>query len=396
MERTWRWCRRHPDAIVAVVLATSSTLILWFAGPGRELDSLGPSLAMIGAAGAVAWRRRYPASVAIVTGILISVPAFTASGSAIFNTALFLPLLIAAFLDAYALGSDCRSWQRSLPALLILVAGINAPGGPVNPFPEMLTIGPWLAGLVVASRRRTVAALELRTRELEEERGLFAVQSVQYERARIARELHDIVAHCVSLIVVQANAGEQLTHQDPESAAEAFVSISAAARQAETEIDRLVRLLDTSAPTAAPAGLRIVEELVQRARASGLHISAAFSADSDRLSEQSAEAAYRLVQESVTNAMKHAPGAPIAIAIRGHDDVIEVEVRNDTAAQAFSGLEDTGGGHGLGGMRERVSRCGGTFDAGPTADHGWKVSARIPRFADGSDSAKTVAQQAVR
>ena len=100
---------------------------------------------------------------------------------------------------------------------------------------------------------------------------------MRYERARIARELHDIVAHCVSLIVVQANAGEQLTHQDPESAAEAFESISDAARQAETEIDRLVELLDTSAPTAAPAGLRIVEELVQRARASGLHISAAFS-----------------------------------------------------------------------------------------------------------------------
>jgi signal transduction histidine kinase len=381
---------------VAAVLAASSALILWFAGPLRQLDSIVASLAIVGSAGAVAWRRRHPAAVAIATGIPPSIPQLPLPASAIYNTAVFLPVLTAAFLDAYALGSDCRSWQRSLPGLLILVAGINAPGGSFNPLPEMLTIGPWLAGLVVASRRRTVEALELRTRELEEERGLFAVQSVQYERARIARELHDIVAHCVSLIVVQANAGEQLTHQDPESAAEAFGSISAAARQAENEIDRLVTLLDTSTPAAAPAGLRIVEELVRRAQASGLRITCQFSGDSDRLSEQSAETAYRLVQESVTNAMKHAPGAPISITVRGHDDYIEVEVRNASAAHALSGLEDTGGGQGLAGMRERVSRCGGTFDAGATADDGWLVSARIPRFADAHDDARPVTHQAVR
>jgi signal transduction histidine kinase len=262
----------------------------------------------------------------------------------------------------------------------VLIVGLTSIGPGFNPLVEMLTIGPWLAGMALASRRRSVERLKARTRELEAERELFAIQSVRYERTRIARELHDIVAHCVSLIVVQANAGEHLTHQDPSSAAEAFESISEAARQAETEIGRLVELLDTSSPAVAPAGLRIVEELVRRVQASGLHITAAFSGDSDALSEQTAETAYRVVQEGVTNAMKHAPGAPIHITVRGHSAAIEIEVANRGAVRARSGLENTGGGHGLGGMRERVARCGGTLDAGPSADRGWHVVAWLPRY----------------
>jgi signal transduction histidine kinase len=312
----------------------------------------------------------------VTAGVLVVIPALTSYGDAIYNSA--VPVLAAVFLIAYSLGSQ-RSWQRALPGVAVLTAGLLLTGGPFNPFLVMVTVGPWLAGMVVASRRRSVDQLELRTRELEEERGLFATESVRYERARIARELHDIVAHCVSLIVVQANAGEHLAHQDPASAAAAFESISAAARQAETEVTRLVELLDTSAPAAAPAGLRIVDELVRRARASGLHITAAFSGDTDGLSQPSAEAAYRLVQEAVTNAMKHAPGAPIRIVVKGHDETIEVEVLNRAATGAFSGLEDTGGGHGLAGMRERVTRCGGAFEAGPSADGGWRVVAWLPR-----------------
>jgi len=264
--------------------------------------------------------------------------------------------------------------------VVALIGGLSVVGPGFNPLVEMLTIGPWFAGLVLASRRRSVERLEARTRELEAERELFAVQSVRYERTRIARELHDIVAHCVSLIVVQANAGEHLAHQDPGSAAEAFDSISEAARQAETEIGRLVELLDTTSPAAAPAGLRIVEELVRRVQASGLHITAAFSGDSDALSPQTAETAYRVVQEGLTNAMKHAPGAPIHVTVRGHSAAIEIKVANRPAARAHSGLEDTGGGHGLGGMRERVARCGGSLDVGPSADRGWHIAAWLPRY----------------
>jgi signal transduction histidine kinase len=233
--------------------------------------------------------------------------------------------------------------------------------------------------MVVASRRRAADELALRARELEEEQELFAVQSVRYERARIAHELHDVVAHSVSLMVVQATAGEHLTPSDPDGAAEAFASIGEAARQAEVEIYRLIKLLDNSTPGGPAAGLRILEELVGRVRASGLSVTCQFSGDSDELSEEGADAAYRLVQEGITNAMKHAPGAPIQIAVRGYRDTVEVEVVNEPARHGPSGLEEAGGRHGLDGMRDRVTRCGGTFGAGPTPDGGWQITASLPR-----------------
>ena len=207
----------------------------------------------------------------------------------------------------------------------------------MNSFVGVAIAGPWLGGLVVASRRDVAEQLEDRAREIEEERELFAEQSVRYERARIARELHDIVAHSVSLMVVQANAGEHLARRDPGAAAEAFESISEAAHQSKAEIDRLVELLDTSSPATPPAGLRIVEDFVGRARASGLRVTCQFSGDSDDLSELAAESVYRVVQEAVTNAMKHAPGAPIDIAVVGHTGTVEVRVVNQPAHSAAFG-----------------------------------------------------------
>jgi signal transduction histidine kinase len=261
-----------------------------------------------------------------------------------------------------------------------LTAGLEiAAGGGFNPFLEVVTTGPWLCGLVVAVRRDVAEQLEARAREIESEREVFAEQSVRYERTRIARELHDIVAHSVSLMVVQANAGEQLARRDPGAAAVAFESISEAAHQAEAEIDRLVELLDTSSPAAPPAGLRIVEDLVRRARASGLRVTCQFSGDGDDLSEPTAETVYRVVQEAVTNAMKHAPGAPIDIAVLGHSAGVEVRVVNRLPLSSPSGLEGAGGGHGLAGMRERVAQVGGSFSAGLAADGGWDVVARLPR-----------------
>jgi signal transduction histidine kinase len=245
----------------------------------------------------------------------------------------------------------------------------------------MVTVGPWIGGLIVASRQRAAAELEVRVQELEAERELFATESVRYERVRIARELHDIVAHCVSLMVVQASAGEQLAPSDPSGAAEAFESISEAARQAEVEIDRFVDLLADQPPASTPAGLRIVEELVRRVRAYGLSVTCQFIGDSEQLSEASADAAYRLVQEGVTNAIKHAPGAPIEITVRGDAEAVEVQVDNGPAAGELSGLETSGGSHGLAGMRERVARCGGTFDAGLRDEGGWRITARFPHHA---------------
>ena len=270
----------------------------------------------------IAWRRRRAIAVAVAAGALLTVPTFTGyssafygDSSALYNEVLGATLFFALFMYAYALGSYCP-WRRSLLGLVPMTLGLLvAMGLGFNSFVGVAIAGPWLGGLVVASRRDVAEQLEDRAREIEEERELFAEQSVRYERARIARELHDIVAHSVSLMVVQANAGEQLARRDPRAAAEAFESINEAAQQSKAEIDRLVELLDTSSPASRPAGLRIVEDLVGRARASGLLVTCQFSGDSDDLSEPAGECVYRVVQEAVTNAMKHAPGAPIDIAV---------------------------------------------------------------------------------
>jgi signal transduction histidine kinase len=379
LRRAGGWCRDRFDIALAVALTVACAASLAGQGLLARPDAWLTSASVLASAALLGWRRHRPVPLAIAVGALMAFPTFTRYASAIDSTDNFgVAQVVTVFLFAYALGADVP-WRWSLLGLAPLTAGFALTAGEFNPLAEMLTVGPWLAGLAVASRRRAEARLEGRAYELEREREIFAVHSVRYERARIARELHDIVAHSVSLMVVQAGAGEHLARQDPARAAEAFDSITDAARQAEAEIARLVELLDTSPPAVPSAGLRIVDELVRRVRASGLAISCQFSGDSDDLSEMVAQTAYRLVQESVTNAIKHAPGAPIDIMVRGRTDAIEIEIADRPGAGARSGLEGAGGGHGLAGMRERVARCGGTFAAGPTPDLGWRVAARLPR-----------------
>ena len=282
------------------------------------------------------------------------------------------------FLLTYSLGTAADQ-RRSVTSLLILLAGLEVSNGVTfNPLFLVLTIGPWALGRVVVSRRRLTEQLAARGRELEAERALFAAEAVRYERARIARELHDIVAHCVSVMVIQASAGQRLTATDPSLAAEAFDSIGEVAQQAEAEIGRLLELLDATGQQRGADGLRLIGELVTRASGAGLDVSCRFSGSADDLPANAADAAYRVVQESLTNALKHAPGAPVDIVIAGTAGQVEIAVRNGPAAGPPSGLEESGGGRGLAGMRERVSACGGELTAGP-AEGGWQVLARLPR-----------------
>jgi signal transduction histidine kinase len=375
--RLWRFCRRYPDPLVAVVLTAGAAVVLMAQG---QLVELPGSVCILGFCAMVALRRWRPVPVAVAAGILIAIPELAGDAAIVNANVTFISGWAAIFLYSYALGADAP-FPLSLVGVVTLLAGVNLSDGGWNPVPEMLALGPYASGLAVASRRRASAELEVRARELEEEREIFAAQSVRYERTRIARELHDIVAHHVSLIVVQANAGERLASVDAESAAEAFSSITEAARQAEEEIDLLVDLLDDPAPPSRPAGLRIVEELVARARASGLAISFRLSGDIGDLSESAADAAYRVAQEGITNAMKHAPGAAIDIDVCGDSGGVEIRLANGPAFAGATGLEDAGGGNGLTGMRARVAECGGTCTAGPNLEGGWQLVAHFPRRA---------------
>ncbi len=375
--RLWGWGRRRPDEIAAAALTATAAGIL--SAGGILSSALPASLSVLAFFALVGARRRYPIFVGVAGGALLALPTVIDEASAINNSAVGLPGLLAVFLIAYSLGANCP-WRPSLIGLACLTVGVNTTSNTgFNPLFEMVTVAPWLVGLVVSSRRRLGAELEARAQELEAEREIFAVASVRYERARIARELHDIVAHCISLMVVQAGAGERLVQSSSAEGTKAFASIAAAALEAEAEIGRLIEFLGPSGPPVPYTGLRIVEDLVRRARSSGVTLSCNFVGEFEDLAEDSADAACRLVQEAVTNAVKHAPGAPIDITIQGNVGTVSVDVVNGPPKSVPSALAAAGGGHGLAGMRERAARCGGTFHAGPTAAGGWRVTAALPR-----------------
>jgi signal transduction histidine kinase len=377
-ERIWRIAGDgRGDLLIALGLSAFLLIPMAVAGLLHGRGSLFEAGTQIGIFCCLIPRRAHPQLAAIAAAIFFAVSALGPEQD--IPNALGNLVAVPGFLLTYSLGTAADQ-RRSVISLLILLAGLEVSNdGSFNPLFLVLTIGPWALGRVVVSRRRLTEQLAARGRELEAERALFAAEAVRYERARIARELHDIVAHCVSVMVIQASAGQRLTATSPSLAAEAFDSIGEVAQQAEAEIGRLLELLDTTGQQRGADGLRLIGELVTRASGAGLAVSCRFSGSADDLSADAADAAYRVVQESLTNALKHAPGAPVDIVIAGTTGQVEVGVRNGPAAGPPSWLEGSGGGRGLAGMRERVSACGGELTAGPAEGGGWQVLARLPR-----------------
>jgi signal transduction histidine kinase len=243
----------------------------------------------------------------------------------------------------------------------------------------MFTVPPYLAGIVLRLRRETADQLARRAEELEDERELFAQLALRHERARIASELHDIVGHAISVMVIQAAAGQRLVDADPARAKAAFAAISESARQGTKDLERLLELLGGSDGSAGGGpDLSLVDEVVTRAGRSGLNVSCRFEGDRDRVSEPVAHLAFRVVQESLTNALRYAPGADvrILISVDGAGQGLAVRVENDGVAHDDAPLAGTG--RGLIGLRERVQTLGGQFNAGTTSRGGWAVDARLP------------------
>jgi signal transduction histidine kinase len=330
-------------------------------------------------AAALGVRRRWPVPAAAVACAALAAVWPLGLAPAV-NGALTIPFFLTPFLFAYSLGAGAGLVVGLAGSVLLAVCLQLSNAGVFNPLGLMLTIGPWLVGRVVQSRRKLAEQLQARNEELRAEQELFAAESVRYERARIARELHDIVAHCLSVMVVQASAGQRVAAADRDGVAEALESVAEAAAQAQTEVGRLVELLSggPTGPAGPPPGLAMVDELVRRASGSGLAVSCRFAGSCDRLAPAASEAAYRVVQEALTNALKHAPGAPVDITVRSQGAEVAVDVVNAPGRQRPSGLERSGGGFGLAGMRDRVAACGGSLTCGPTQAGGWRVSALLP------------------
>ncbi|RAG80597.1 sensor histidine kinase [Streptacidiphilus pinicola] len=243
----------------------------------------------------------------------------------------------------------------------------------------------WLLGRFTSIRRAYYLELEDRAARLERERDAQAKVAVAAERARIARELHDVVAHNVSVMIVQADGASYVMDSSPEQAREALGTIAATGRQALAEMRRLLGLLrseESSGEYVPQPGVEQLPDLLEQVRSAGLPVQFSVEGEPRPLPRGVELTAYRIVQEALTNARKHGgPAASATVRIRFEDGdlamVIEDDGRGASAELVHAGGED-GFGHGLIGMRERVGMVGGSLDAGPRAGGGFRIEAVLP------------------
>jgi signal transduction histidine kinase len=248
----------------------------------------------------------------------------------------------------------------------------------------------WLIGDNQRVRRAYTRQLEQRALELEREKEEKAAQAVTEERARIARELHDVVAHYVSVMVVQAAGARRVLDKDPDAAKGALASVETAGRTALTEMRRMLEVLRTDDSGMGPQpGLGEIDRLIENVREAGLPVTLKIEGSACCLPAGMDLAAYRIIQEALTNSVKHGGKAQATVTITYSEDVLEIEVLDDgrgAAAQLLSGLD--GHGHGLIGMKERVALFGGVLEAGPVLTGGYRVFARMPIEPDDAVRAK--------
>jgi signal transduction histidine kinase len=284
-------------------------------------------------------------------------------------------------------------WAALAVATVLGVAFVNAaltvrgdsPAGEIVQCLAPLVAG-WFVGDAVAARRRYLAGLaeqEGRERAAEAER---ARQEVREERVRIARELHDVVAHTLTVITIQAGVGRRLMAKRPEQAGAALESIEMIGRTAQDELRVVLGLLrDEEVAAALAPAPRLVDlkELAENVQASGTPVRLRMAGTDRQLSPALELSVYRVVQEALTNVVKHAPGARATVDLAVSDSQVRIEVADDGGTAARAPGDDTwpagpGTGHGIVGMRERIGAFGGWLVAEPLPDRGFHVLAEVP------------------
>ncbi|MGH3460751.1 MAG: sensor histidine kinase [Kribbellaceae bacterium] len=240
----------------------------------------------------------------------------------------------------------------------------------------------WLLGDSARRRRDATAVLAERAAQLERTRAAESAAAVAAERNRIARELHDVVAHHLSMMVVQAEAGAVTATKDPARAVQVFDAIGAAGKHALREMRRLLGVLkesDVPAELAPQPGAADIAELVDGVRAAGLDVRLRTEGEQRALPSAADLSAYRIVQEALTNCVRHAGASHADVEVRYDADAVRIEIVDDGGGGSS---EPQPGGHGLVAMRERVALVGGTLDAGPAPGGGWRVRATLPLAAE--------------
>ncbi|GAA3115748.1 sensor histidine kinase [Planomonospora alba] len=385
--RAWSGCHsRVVDALWLVPFLLLSGYFLVFVTVYPQLYPDHPPVAVhwvLGAALVVPlfWRRRRPVEVFAV----VSLVCFVQWLAGVEATPVNLSVLIA----MYAVASY-RSAAWAVAAGAVAELGLALAFGRITEKPDLETwastsvfvVTVWIAGIYANTRRRYLEGLEERAERAERERDQQARLAAAAERARIARELHDVVAHNVSVMIVQADGAGYAIDSDPEQARLAVQAVSAAGRRALAEMRRMVGVLRTDGAAAveeqyAPQpGLSQLDGLVEQVRSSGLPVEVRVSGVVRELPEGEQLTVYRIVQEALTNTLKHGgPGSRAEVDLEYGVRELVVRVSDDGRGAAAPGRP---GGHGLVGMRERVAVFGGSLRAGQRPGGGFQVVARLP------------------
>ncbi|WP_210638416.1 sensor histidine kinase [Streptomyces sp. GESEQ-13] len=383
---TTRWRPTSPYVLDAALAAlTLFAVSLQWIFPDEGDDPLSWQGWLLGAATAIPliWRRRAPGTAAYAVSVATPAQALYHAPPP--------DVMYGGMVVLYTMAAQTRPWQRRtmLAGWIIGVVVTMQHQSHQAPFEYafhlMGLVAAYALGMLTRVQRAYTAELEDRAHRLERERAADTARARAEERARIARDMHDILAHAVSLMVVQAEAGPVVVRKDPDRAEATFDTIASTGRDAMAQLRRILGVLkeelpggDTGSPRLPQPGVRTLPGLVQQvARSTGLRAELRTSGEPRPLSSDTEVAAYRVVQEALTNTVKHARASSALVELDWADDHVSLTVTDDGRGPSAGS-----GGHGLIGIRERAAACGGTAETGEAPGGGFRVTVRLPVAAE--------------
>ncbi|MEV4074299.1 sensor histidine kinase [Nonomuraea fuscirosea] len=362
-------------ALAALVLAAQLWPFVSADNPwGRPWHWWGYTV-VVAAAIPLIWRRRAP--VAVLLGVLVPTGCYDFVDEVVRQ-----PIWYGSLVAFYTVAARSARWIRRLMFVVTISGGLLVVGSSETALRGIvLFVAAYAIGRAAAASRAHTAALEERAAQLAREREAEAERAAERERARIARDMHDILAHAVSVMVVQAEAGPVAVAAAPDRAVAAFDAIAAAGRDAMDQLRRMLNVLkEEQGPRGPQPTIAALPALAEQVRAAGVRVTCSTSGEPGALSPDAEVAAYRIAQEALTNIVKHAGAARAAISLVWQDHALMIDITDD-GGSAASGRDQElpSGGNGLIGIRERAAACGGSAVAGPREDGpGFRVRVLLP------------------
>ncbi|WP_326826670.1 sensor histidine kinase [Streptosporangium sp. NBC_01756] len=326
---------------------------------------------VIASAVPLVWRRRAPVAMMLATLLATSLYDLVDGVAA-------QPIWYGGLIATYTVAAQSAHWPRVIMIVFATGGGLLLVGSSETALRGVvLFVAAYAVGRASAASRAYATALEERAARLEHERQVEAERAAERERARIARDMHDILAHAVSLMVVQAEAGPVVVRSDPARAEAAFDAIASAGRDAMVQLRRTLNVLkEETGPRAPQPTVGDLATLAEQVSGTGLRVAYSVSGEPRQLLPDTEVAAYRVTQEALTNIVKHAGATRADIRLRWQDDTLMISITDDGRG---SGSSLPSGGNGLVGIHKRAAACGGSATAGPRQDApGFQVVVRLP------------------